>query len=74
MPNKTVAVSIALRWSVAVRQSGVPQLIESHSTNPVSAVGTVRIKPTTRASHHPLAAFFSTRFTTAVAQVGRQYP
>ena len=41
---------------VAVRQSGVPHSIESQSISPVSAVGTVKINPTTSASHQPCEA------------------
>ena len=48
-----------IMWEVAVRQSGVPHSIVSQSANPVSAVGTVKMRPTIRASHQPLAAPFS---------------
>ena len=52
-------MTIATRCDVAVRQSGESRLIVSQSASPVSAVGTVKISPTTRASHQPCAALVS---------------
>jgi hypothetical protein len=54
-----VAVTIAIRCEVAVRFSGVPGEIVNQSASPARAVGTVKIKPRTSASHQPCAAPFS---------------
>jgi hypothetical protein len=48
-----------VRWSVAVRHSGVPRLMSSQSRSPVSAVGPVTIRPAISASHHAAARFSS---------------
>ena len=45
--------------TVAVRQTGLPQVMESQSINPVSAVGTVTTRPTMSASHHAVAVLCS---------------
>ena len=45
--------------AVAVRKSGVPRSIRSQSAKPVSAVGTVRTRPTISASAQACAAAFS---------------
>jgi len=41
---------------VAVRLSGVPHEIFSHSSSPARAVGPVMIRPKISASHHPWVA------------------
>ena len=57
--KKTVAVTIAIMCVVAVFQSSVPRVIVSQSSRPVSAVGTVKIRPTISAIHQPYAPEFS---------------
>jgi hypothetical protein len=46
-------------WIVAVRQSGVPQVMPSQSTKPVTAVAPVTISPTISASHQAVAMLAS---------------
>src|SRR6186997_3290356 len=66
----TVAASITARCAVAVRQSGVPDVMSSQSTKPVIAAGAVAIKPTMSASHQAVAVLCSlipSLDTTAIA-------